>query len=234
MLPTAMPRLTLLALTTAVLALTGCGFRVPSDPAHPAATVTVFNDGFHSGFIVPYDDLPFELSTAEGKKPPFVEVGFSEWKWGMNFDRTNSHALRLVFWPSPGVVMVSYLADERRNADTLVPRIAFAIPLDAAQKQAFYDELLAWIDPRKPALYTTSGERPTHFLASTHSYMLQSNCHDFTAHMLRVIGIPVPRTLARTPARFTRELKLMVFEAREAGWPIVSMTPRIVHVEATP
>jgi hypothetical protein len=215
-----------------ILVLAGCGFRLPQDATHPAATITVFSDGFHSGFIVPYEDLPFSLSTAGGQLPPFVEVGFSEWRWAMNLDRSNAHALRLLFVSSPGVVMVSYLADERRNADALVPRLAFAIPLDAQQKTDFYEELLAWIDPRKPALYTTTEQRPTHFLASRERYALLANCHDFTAHMLRVIGIPVPWTVARTPGRFAWELCHLVVDARAAGWPIVSMTPTVIHVDA--
>ena len=218
-------------LLLSLLLLAGCGFRLPQDPTHPAATITVFSDGFHSGFIVPYADLPFTLSTAGEQPPPFVEVGFSEWRWAMNLDRSNMHALRLLFVSSPGVIMVSYLADERRNADCLVPRLAFEIPLDTQQKAAFYDELLAWIDPHKPALYTTTNQRPTHFLASRERYTLLANCHDFTTHMLRTIGIPMPWTVARTPDRFAWELRHFVVEGRAAGWPIANMTPSVLYVE---
>ncbi len=196
--------------------------------------MTVFSDGFHSGFIVPYSYLPVTISTAGDSPPPFVEIGFSEWCWAMNIDRSDSHALRLLFVSSPGVLMISYLADERRNDDALIPRIAFSIPLDATQMEAFQHELLAWIDPRKPALYTTNAQRPTHFLASTHDYTLLANCHDFTAHMLRVIGLPVPYTVARTPGRFAWELKQLVLGARDRGWPIASMTPNVVYVPEEP
>jgi len=216
------------------LLLTGCGYRLPEDATHPVATITVFSDGFHSGFIVPYEDLPFAISTAGDVPPPFVEVGFSEWRWAMNLDRSNAHAMRLLFVPSPGVVMVSYLADERRNEESLIPRMAFAIPIDTQQRQAFYDELLAWINPSKPALYSTDTTRPTHFLASHEDYTLLANCHDFTAHMLRIVGLPIPYTVARTPDRFARELRHTIIGARQRGWPIANMTPNVVYVDKEP
>jgi len=51
------------------------------------------------------------------------------------------------------------------------------------------------------------------FYASPYDYAMLSNCHDWTAHMLRSIGVTVPPRWVRTADGFTADLDTLTTAA---------------------
>ncbi len=207
-------------LIIAGLGSVGCTWRrAPVDPPAPITLeVMVFNDGFHSGFIVPYDRLGLRLDLPRVVRPPvaqarFVEVGFTERDWALWIDHTTGHVLGMLFRTSPGGVALRWLPTRERSAVDDRPRQVYRLALTARGEAAFRATVLDWLDPTPPALVPV--DDPAFVLpASTRRYWLWRNCHDFTAEVLAAVGLPVQGSMVRTPSSFAVELERL-FSAME-------------------
>jgi len=208
-------------MASAVILCAGCGKRAvhrPADPSPPALTVTVFNDGFHSGVIVPYAGMPITLDRQrpEAANPlPYVEIGFGEAKWVQNLDRSFLHLLRLGIWPSHGMLMMVN-HDERRRTDPKSRRTRYwDIQLTEGGKRAFYAEIAGWLDQRQ--LYMRSADDPLFLYASTRDYTVFRNCHDFTIEVLAAARFPVARGCVNTSGSLDRNIAVGIKRLREEG-----------------
>lgn len=212
------------AMRLALLALfcligTGCiGIgRQPWPPAAdiPAAvTVYLFNDGFHSGIVMPSWALPLEVADryADGsaRKRPWVEIGYGEEQWLTARDQGLLHSARLFVWPDDGMLLIRYL-------DTpFPPRIrdhqsrSWPLQVSADGWARFSDLLATWVDTESHVLVPR--DLPgCYYLYSRNAYWIGRTCHDFTAACLRSFGLP----LAGWPVRWNAAIQSQIDDVQE-------------------
>ncbi len=194
-----------------------------AEPAPLAATdatetLTVFSNGFHSGFYIREELIPFEMSLdprlqgkTEGtlddapKRSAYVEVGFSNKEWALAEDRSWTKVARLLLAPDDGLVLVTNLDAELYRSVRETGRV-WRIPVTAGQMSSLLTELSLWLDPAGASMIgQLAGER-AEFYASTYDYAMCSNCHDWTAYMLTCIGMPMPDRWWRTAETLHEDL----------------------------
>jgi hypothetical protein len=183
-----------LALVAIAFALAACARPRAENPrpAEPAVmTITVFSDGFHSGFIVPYAGMPIELDRQRGSdRVPmdYVEISYGESAWLQDLDRTALHALRLAAISGDGMfLMVNHALPACDGPEALRTRY-WDLPVTAAGRDAFFAALDRWID--RSRTYVRPPDDPTFLYYSTHRYTVYGNCHDFTIAGLKAMGFP--------------------------------------------
>jgi hypothetical protein len=181
-------------------------------------TLVVFNNGFHSGFYLKQEYVPFQMdldSRLQGKtdgyfsstasRSAIVEVGFSNKDWALYENRGWTKILRLLCVPDTGSILVTDLNAELYQMVKQRGRI-WRLNITQEQFQEFFAELGRWVHPQGESfLGDFSGER-AEFYESVYNYSMRSNCHDWTAYMLRHIGIPLKYRWYRTAARLSADL----------------------------
>ncbi|MBA3708724.1 MAG: DUF2459 domain-containing protein [Planctomycetes bacterium] len=184
----------LLAIAFAGAAMPGCmassrRTRAADEPA--VMTLTVFEDGFHSGFIVPYQGLPIELDRQRGSdRVPmdYVEISYGDAAWLQDLDRSLLHGLRITVATGDGMfLMINHPFPACEGPDGVNARY-WDIPLTAAGRDAFVAALDSWLD--RSRAYVRPPDDPMFLFDSTHRYQLFGNCHDFTIAGLKAIGFP--------------------------------------------
>ncbi len=213
---------TCILLAWALLAFVGCGARsvhIPRSDPEPAMTLTVFDDGFHSGFILPYDGMPIvldrERAQAQPPLPPFVEIGFGEARWLQGLDRSFLHAVRLGVWPADGMIMMVNLPERIRTDAEAAHTRYWELQLTVAGKRAVYAEFDRWIDRRR--VYVRPANDPQFFYESTHRYTVFRNCHDFTLAILRAACFPLGSRWVTSSGSFDRQMSRGVELLQAAG-----------------
>ena len=214
------PRAAVVLLAAAVLA-GGCGARAPHRPTRdpaPALVVTVFDDGFHSGLILPYADAPTALDAQRGEATaplPFVEIGFGEARWMQDIDRGWVHAVRIALWPSDGMLMLVNLPERRRPDRDRTPTRYWQVPVTAAGGRALFARIERWIDRSKR--YVRPPDDPLFFFAGSRNYTPFRDCHDFTIDLLRAARFPIERRWLATAGGFDRGMDSGMAALAEAG-----------------
>jgi hypothetical protein len=207
-------------LACALLSTVGCGApRVhrPHGACDPVLTITVFNDGFHSGIILPYAGMPIDLDRQRGQVPvplPFVEIGFGESQWVQNLDRSFLHMVRLGMWPSQGMLLLINHPQPRRDDRGEVPATYHEIQLTGGGRDALYAEIAHWLD--RAHVYVRPPTDPLFLYRSTRAYTPFRNCHDFTICLLRAARFPIKRGWLNTSSRLERGVVDGIRRMREA------------------
>ena len=184
------------ALVVATLLLTGCASSPARTPriAPPSAsdvTVVIFNDSFHSGFLLPNQpDLAFldPQPAGEPATRPWIEVGFGADAWVVARDPGACTAVWLAFSRTAGVLMLEHrVSDLRPPRDPDTPVRFWRIRLSQESWTRLVAELHTWVveevvQPRQPdeaAFMRFSARRWSSF----------RNCHDFVVETLDPVGL---------------------------------------------
>ncbi|MBA2480314.1 MAG: DUF2459 domain-containing protein [Planctomycetes bacterium] len=182
-------------------------------------TITVFNDGFHSGFIVPYDGMPIELDRQRGSDRvamDYVEISYGEASWLQDLDRSALHAMRLIAISGDGMfMMVNHPLPACEGPEALRTRY-WDLPVTAAGRDAFYAALDVWLD--RTRTYVRPPDDPMFLYPSTHRYSVFANCHDFTIAGLKAMGFPWHgQGLIATSGGMTAAIRAGVLRLRRKG-----------------
>ena len=184
----------LLPLLLLALLAGGCaGPRLaPPSTAAAVATVTVFDDGFHSGLLVPRRDRLADLdpqAAGPAATLPWLEIGFASGDWIASADPGCCTASRLLIIPSDGVLWCLHRpGPERPPRDADHPVRLWRLPLSAAAWDGVQDGILAWVDPAAP-LVLRAPERDDFVRLSSRRWSVGGACHDFTADILARAGL---------------------------------------------
>jgi hypothetical protein len=175
-----------------LLLLAGCGTpRASVVHDDPAMVITVFDDGFHSGFILPYGGAPLVLDPQRSQATaqlPYVEVGYGESKWLQGIDRSSMHAARLAMWPADGMLLLVNREGDTLGKDEIHGTRYWKVPLSPAGVAALFATIDQWIDHSKH--YVRPPDDPQFFYASGVRYSVFCNCHDFAVRALGAAGFP--------------------------------------------
>ncbi|MCX8038991.1 MAG: DUF2459 domain-containing protein [Planctomycetota bacterium] len=203
--------------------------------------VRVYSDGEHSGIILNKTLLPFDVripddvvaalppearriheeNVREGKDYGFVEIGFSEYYWTVEQRRDIGHILSLLVRASPGVLHVEEYTDIQRREAEYPARVWVDLLLTPESAQRLLDEIVnsVQLDGQVWAGYRDG--RLIAFLESTLPYRFDFNCHDFTARLLRSVGVPISEKAYRTPGIFADELVAIATMIQRRGSQVV-------------
>jgi len=190
--------------------------------------LVVHLDGIHSGLRLPAADLPFDLQVPppradDGTRDWFprltrrdelVEVGFSDRAWFLHQDRSVAKVGRLLFAPDEGAITVTSAGERRPETDDDHAAAAvrpgrgreWRIRIAESDYQRLLAELLAWIDPEGAGFIALHDGARAECYSARFKYSLRSNCHDWTAHMLAVAGVPMPGRFHRTATRLAEDI----------------------------
>lgn len=204
------------------LMLCGCSSRAVVEPIPTSVEIAVFNDGFHSGLLIPRDSFALEVhSNFTDKSLSYVEVGFSDWQWITGQDRSPKHISRLLILPGDGALIVKLkeVPDITSLKDSRC--FAFSIKIDQETLDKINAEIIRWIDLRRPGV-ASKQDPGAHYFHSTKPYLLSGNCHDFTAQLLQSTGWPIrfPFFRFRLPDQFTQDLQETAKTLQASGWQV--------------
>lgn len=192
----------------------------------PATLVRVFSDGMHSGLVLPRDRLPIQVVIpdeeldrlptevaaryrAEAAHPSerhFIEIGYSEYRWSIEEQRTLTLVSSLLVRAGDGVVMIEEFSDLQRSEAENPAREWVDLRLSPESFALLQQAIIDAIDDERPAWAGHRQGRLRAYMPSRWRYRLDFNCHDFTARLLRRAGVPVAEHLYRTPGVFSRQL----------------------------
>jgi hypothetical protein len=204
------------------LILCGCSSRAGTEPIPKGVEIAVFNDGFHSGFLIPREFFALEVhSRFTQASKSFVEVGFSDWQWVTGQDRSPSHVSRLLFVPGEGALIIKLKEAPDITSLQDSRSFAFSITVDQETLEKINAEIIRWLDLRRPGV-AAKQDPGAHYFHTTPPYLLSRNCHDFTAKILQSAGWPIrfPFFRFRLPEQFTQDLKNTAMALQLAGWQV--------------
>lgn len=166
--------------------LAGCAASARRQPA-PETLVVAFADGFHSGVLIPREDLPLHLRPA-GPQAPWAVLHFGEQRWIAGEADSLGDALALAAMGGEGGVqldLVDWWVHRRGGTDPAALRL-WAFPVARTDQAGLLARLEDWIDPEQDPRPIRPGSswRP-----SRRAWTLERNCHDFTIDLLRGAGI---------------------------------------------
>ena len=198
-----------------ILALSGCsGLSRPLKPAASGAghPLTVFSDGFHAGFLVPWsEDLRWLDLTDDdiSRAATRVEIGFGADNWVAMQEPSSGATCSTALWGGPGVIMGALWPDEVRPPRASDQPVRFwRLSIDEAGWIRLKAYLHDWADLSirrvRPA-----GTRQF-FLFSNRRWMLHRNCNDFIIEGLRVAGVDSSWRLGYTASGFCAQMDAIV------------------------
>lgn len=205
-----------------LLASVGCAglSRLPptGQPIH--REILVFDDGFHSGLVLPKQD---GLEALDPRKEgaaaslPFVEIGFGSDAWAAIEDPGCVFTTRLALLGGTGVLMCEHRsASTRPPRDDATPIRFWRLPLSAAGWQALVAAVQAEVDASVPAL-PRHPDRSFFLLPARNDWSLSRNCHCFTVTLLRRCGLPLAWRPWHSSAMLTRQLDAAMAELAAGG-----------------
>lgn len=214
----------------AALLLSGCATGL-ARPARGApvtdtdVTVVVFNDGFHSGLLVPRSPELADLDPqAEGPAValPWLELGFGADAWVAAHDPGCCTATWLIFSRSPGVLMCEHLANPtRKPRDPNTTLHLWPLRFTAAAWQRLSTEIRTWVDtglvqPRQPT-------QASFMRFSTKRWTSFRNCNDFVIETLAPAGLEMVWRPAYTVSGFAAVMEGVVTELERDGIKVIDV-----------
>lgn len=204
-------------LLVAMLVLAGCASRPAPGPGAdpPAALVVAFSDGFHSGVLLPREDVPPRLLPPAPAADAWAVVHFGERRWILGLADSCGDGLRLGLTSGDGGVEVDVVPWWRHDRGGTDPENlrTWVFPVSRAELAAVIARLEAWAPAGLP------GGRigpTTSWWESPRRWRLGCNCHDFTADLLWAGGIEVAVGPVMTAGRMHRALD-RAWELRDAS-----------------
>ena len=208
-----------------LLILAGCGQSLRSLP--PAGltlhrTIAVFNDGFHSGLLVPWPDADLAfLDPRTDDAParmPWLEVGFGADAW-TRLGGGSCVAIRLSFGSSAAVLMLRHLPDMHPPPRNGSEAQVWHLSLDEQAWHHLIDHLVASVDsdlnyPRKPGVTDW-------VVFSRERWSVFNNCHDWTASCLETAGLDLEYQNMRTSSGFAEEMAAVNRQLAEARITVI-------------
>lgn len=225
------PGLFYACLLSCVLFLSGCGSalrELPPAGLQAHRTIAVFNDGFHSGILLPWPDP--DLAFLDGRsddKPgamPWLEIGFGADAWA-RLGGGSCVGVRLTFSSSAGVYIMRHLPDRSpppREEGGPQPWV-WTFQVDQAGWTALVKHIHDGIDPdlnypRRPGStdWVTFGRG---------SWSVFNNCHDWTAGSLAQTGLYLPDHWLRSSGGFADDLAAAKAAIAAAGITVIGPPP---------
>jgi uncharacterized protein (TIGR02117 family) len=182
----------------ALLTSAGCALAVkelyPPSPTDEAHTVYVVSNGWHSGLVIPRDDVCDAAWPEQVMIPPtrYAEVGWGSRAFYMAPRITPLLAVRTLLWPSSSVVHVACFNGPPEQvfaeADVIAVRLSergFRELCNCIHQTCEQDGQGRPIE-LGPGLYGES-----RFLQARGKYYFPNTCNAWTARVLRSAGCPI-------------------------------------------
>jgi hypothetical protein len=216
-----------------VAVLGGCGQPLRSLP--PAGLtahhqVVVFNDGSHSGLLLPWPDPDLVFLDPRNDDPPsrmpWLEIGFGADAW-TRLGGGSSVAARLAFGSSAAVLMLRHQPGMFPMPRPGVEPQLWKVDLDQAAWERLKAHLAAAVDrelsyPRKPGATDW-------VVFAVERWSIVHNCHDWTAGCLVVCGLDIDHPIGRTSSGFQEEITAISRQLAEAGITVIGPGPAADH-----
>lgn len=222
-----LPRLLYVFALCALLA--GCGGLRQVPPAGISAgaiEVVVFNDGFHSGLLVPH--CP-ELAWVDSQEDaiavwPWLEVGFGADDWINAREGTSFSKTKLALTGSTGVLMLEhYQTLKRPDRDVGVPSQFWHLRFTPQAWSRMVAFLKPWSDTSIVRL--RHGDETRFFIFSPMHWTITRNCHDFVFEWLAAGGLPTTWQMGYTSNWFRTKMDAIVQQLNEAHIDVIDVAP---------
>jgi len=211
------------------LGLAGCGGlrRLPSPGiATDAIEVVVFNDGFHSGLLVPNRPELNWLDTQDDAiaKWPWLEIGFGADDWINAQEGTSLSKTRLALMGSAGVLMLEhYQTPTRPDRNPGTPSKFWHLRFTPEAWARMVDFLKPWTDTSIVRL--RQGDETRFFVFSPIQWTITQNCHDFVLDWLAAGGLPTVWQAGTTSDWFRLKIDEVVRQLQDGGISVVDCEP---------
>ncbi len=211
-----------------VVGSTGCATLarpvVKADPSSDDVTITVFNDGFHSGFLVPIRDRFVDLDTVQPPAGPVMEVGYAADAWVMRDNPNFWTMMTLAIQGGPGLLWCQYQAGYERPQRTEADPIRYwRFRLSRPAWQRFQNGILTWTDSALDR--PRSVGHPTFIRFSPRSWSMANNCNDFVIDNLAAAGIDPGWRFGYTSGVFSHQLDEIQSWLRQEGIEAIGIGP---------
>lgn len=220
-------RLLLVIVGTSLLA--GCGGLRQLPPAGlpaGAVEVVVFNDGFHSGLLVPHVPELAWLDTQDDAIAawPWNEVGFGADDWVNAREGNSMSKTKLALTSSTGVLMLEhYQTIKRPDRDAGVASQFWHLRFTPAAWERMVAFLKPWADTSIVRL--RHGDETRFFIFSPMHWSITRNCHDFVLEWLAAGGLPVTWQMGYTSNWFRNKMNAVVMQLNEAHIEVIDVAP---------
>ena len=211
--------------------LAGCGGlrQLPpaGDPAG-AVEVVVFNDGFHSGLLVPHCPELAWLDTQDDAIAawPWIEVGFGADDWINAREGTSLSKTKLALTGSTGVLMLEhYQTIKRPDRDAGVASQFWHLRFTLKAWARMVAFLKPWVDTSIVRL--RHGNETRFFIFSPIHWSITRNCHDFVLEWLAAGGLPVTWQMGYTSNWFRNKMSAVVGQLDEAHIEVIDVAPEL-------
>lgn len=168
----------------------------PPKPDQPAKTVYVYNNHWHTGFVLAVDDLPPAARKLLSRfaHDEFVEIGWGDEGFYRAPHATSGLALRAAFFSSGSVLHIVAVNPTPAVFYSVYDVDLYRLRLTSAGYQRLIDNLCATFRTDGagqaidlgPGLYGDS-----RFYKARGHYSLFHTCNHWTADMLRAAGFPI-------------------------------------------
>lgn len=192
------------AMTLLVSALlTACALPVenlwPPPPDSTVRTVYVSLDTWHAMIAFPQSE---EISLPSAYNQHFEEWGYAERAWYLEGKRGLTGVMRALFWPSEGVVEVSWYDQVWAERTTQPPSDLFMFRLS----EEGYHRLRRHLDATIADRSSVTAFGTSLFYPAKRSYHAFHTCHQYAAHALREAGLPLSPFWAFSRTSFAWQL----------------------------
>ena len=195
----------------------GCAMPIrplyPPAPNQPAQILYVYNNHWHTGFVLRYADLPARQQHlfAEFKDDPWIEIGWGDDAYYPAPQGTSGLKLHAAFASTGSVVHVAGVDPNPVAHYRLYYVEIYRIHLTPAGYARLLDFISAAIPtdgqgrplPAGPGLYGHS-----RFYRARGHYSFLHTCNNWTADGLRAAGFPISPLYAQTAQNFSFQMKM--------------------------
>ncbi|TNF38478.1 MAG: TIGR02117 family protein [Gammaproteobacteria bacterium] len=156
--------------------------------------ISVVSHGWHTGFVVPADDITSKLPQLKQRFPdsPYLEFGWGDRGFYQAQEITSGLTLQAIFWPTESVMHVVALPELPQDyfpssevLDICLSDQHYRALLQFLLNSFFYNEQ-GQIIPQKTGLYGDS-----QFYTGDGDYFLFNTCNKWTAKGLKSAGMEV-------------------------------------------
>lgn len=220
-----MNRLILLCCVMGVV-LSGCASGMRRTPVAGLSAQTVellvFNDGFHSGIMAPFEpDLRWLDASDDGvQQYPWIEFGYAADDWVNASQSGCISKTKLAINGSPGILMLEFYPTFNRPPRNVgVPVKTWKLTVSRESWLQMVAALHEWTD-LSIVRVRNSGEKRW-FAFSTKRWTIARNCNDFVIECLRAGGIDSMWHLGYTADGFCRQMDYIEATLKKANVTVV-------------
>lgn len=196
----------------------------PAGNADGATEVVVFNDGFHSGILVPH--VP-ELAWLDSRNDaiavwPWLEVGFGADDWVNARQGTSLSKTKLALAGSSGVLMLEHFQTlNRPDRDVGTATRYWHLRFTPAAWARMVEFLKPWADVTIVRL--RHGEETRYFIFCPMHWGITRNCHDFVLEWLAAGGLPMTWQMGYTSAGFRSKMEAVAQQLHDAHIEVIDV-----------